>query len=393
MSAYACEPGRGSEPGAGWAWACAAAQNHDVWVLTHETNRATVTAALAADPDLAARLHPVFLRAPRWARPLRRRGVTRFLYYWVWQLGPCPKVARSLHAYLGFDVTHHLTYAADWMPAGVSTLRDVPFVWGPVGGSSTTGGPRLWWLLGARAFVAEAARAALLTVARVLVGRPTARRAALVLGQNHDVAAAFAPVPVTVEPNVAVEAVPAGGRRSPDGPPAAVHIGRLLDWKGLRLAIAALHRPEAAEWRLDVYGDGPARERLERLAADPRLTGRVRLHGHQPRDDVIRALGRADVLLFPSIRDAAGWSVAEAMAAGCPVLGLDVGGPATLVGAEDGLLADPHGDVVAALAAGLDRARRRRPRRNRWTAHRLPDLLDRLYAGVVRRPRREEAAR
>jgi hypothetical protein len=34
LSAYACEPSKGSEPGVGWNWATQAALDHEVWVLT-----------------------------------------------------------------------------------------------------------------------------------------------------------------------------------------------------------------------------------------------------------------------------------------------------------------------------------------------------------------------
>ena len=48
LSAYACEPGRGSEPGVGWNWAIAlAALGHDVWVLTRANNRDRIEQALA----------------------------------------------------------------------------------------------------------------------------------------------------------------------------------------------------------------------------------------------------------------------------------------------------------------------------------------------------------
>ena len=46
VSAYACEPGKGSEPGAGWLWARAAARRHEVWVLTRANNREAIEAAL-----------------------------------------------------------------------------------------------------------------------------------------------------------------------------------------------------------------------------------------------------------------------------------------------------------------------------------------------------------
>lgn len=381
MSAYACEPGRGSEPGAGWAWACAAARKHDVWVLTHATNRPSVDAALATDPELAGRLHPVYLRNRRWARPLRRRGPSRFLYYWIWQLGPCRRESRRLHGVLAFDVCHHLSYAADWMPAGVSVLRDVPFVWGPVGGSSTTGGVRMWLKLGPRALVQETLRAAVLGCFRALVGRRLASRAAIVLGQNPDVAAAFAPTRVVVQPNIAIDPGPASDTRRPDTrPPTAAFAGRLLRWKGLRLALAALQAPEAAEWHLEVYGDGPDRQHLMRLCSRRGLSGRVRFHGSLPRPQVLRALADADVLLFPSVHDSAGWAVAEAMSLGLPVVCLRSGGPPALIQASDGVTVDLDGDVVAGLAAGLGQAAGLQPVRDRWSTNRLPDLLDRFYA-------------
>lgn len=380
ISAYACEPGRGSEPGAGWAWACAATRDHEVWVLTHVTNAETIDAALAADRRLADRLHPVYLQNARWARPLRRRGPSRFLYYLIWQLTQCRRTARRLHHSVDFDLCHHVTYASDWMPAGISRLEGVPFVWGPVGGSATTGGARLWRKLGARALVTEALRAVALGAAGWIVGRTLARRATVVLAQNDDMVAALAPVPVIVEPNVALDVDQSARMRWAAGPtPTAVYAGRLLAWKGLGLALAALARPEASLWRLEIYGDGPHRRSLERMVRRRKLMDRVRFHGMRPRSEVLAAFRAADVFLFPSLHDSAGWSVAEAMAVGCPVLCLDAGGPPTLVGTGDGVVVGLKGDVVADLAAGLDRASRMTPRADRWNAARLPDLLETAY--------------
>ncbi len=38
VSAFACRPKVGSEPGIGWAWASNLAQHHDVLVLTDRCN-------------------------------------------------------------------------------------------------------------------------------------------------------------------------------------------------------------------------------------------------------------------------------------------------------------------------------------------------------------------
>lgn len=384
MSAYACEPGRGSEPGAGWAWACAATRDHDVWVLTHPTNAASIDAALAQDPRLAERLHPVYLQNARWARPLRRRGPTRFLYYLIWQLTRCRREARRLHEVVRFDIAHHITYASDWMPAGVSGLPGVPLVWGPVGGSSTTGDARIWAMLGFRAFIVEALRAVVLGAARVLIGRPLARRASIVLGQNADVADALAPARVIVQPNVAL-GIHRHTSPRPDGAGSrtAVYAGRLIAWKGLRLALRALRRPEASSWRLEIYGDGPQRRQLQQLTHRWGLSTRVRFHGSCPREEVLDALEAADVFVFPSLHDSAGWSVAEAMAVGCPVVCLGSGGPPSLVGPGDGIVVPLEGDIVGRIASALEEARMLRPRQAQWSARRLPELLNELYRGLA----------
>ena len=42
--AYACEPGRGSEPGAGWSWARMLAGLGETWVVTRANNREAIEA-------------------------------------------------------------------------------------------------------------------------------------------------------------------------------------------------------------------------------------------------------------------------------------------------------------------------------------------------------------
>ena len=46
LSAFACLPGRGSEPGKAWACANTLARDHTVWVLTRGQNRPEIEAAL-----------------------------------------------------------------------------------------------------------------------------------------------------------------------------------------------------------------------------------------------------------------------------------------------------------------------------------------------------------
>lgn len=385
MSAYSCLPGRGSEPGTGWAWAQAATQDHEVWLLTHTANAKFIEAQRSADPELAARLHPVYLHIGHRFERLRRLGPLRMVYYILWQAALCPRAARRLHDEVGFDVAHHVTFASDNMPAGVGWVPGLPFVWGPVGGASTIVSPRLLFQLGPTGFITELIRLAVLVPLRLVVGGMLARRASLVVGQNPDVARAFSKVKVVVQPHIALDRAEFSPRQEPaNQPPVAVFAGRMLAWKGLRLAIAALRCPEASSWRLHLYGDGPDRQRLERLAGRWGVIDRVQFFGQRPRSEVQSALARADVMIFPPLRGSISWAVAESIAVGCPVVALRTGGTVAVVGPTDGVLIEPSGSVAREFAAALDRARTLRPAGERWRgADPLPDILADLYRRAI----------
>src|SRR3954451_23843350 len=82
LSAYACEPGKGSEPGAGWLWALAAARSAEVWVLTRANNRT----AIEADPaGTLPSLHFVYLDLPPSVLRWKRDGQWVRMYYLLWQ--------------------------------------------------------------------------------------------------------------------------------------------------------------------------------------------------------------------------------------------------------------------------------------------------------------------
>ena len=83
MSAYACEPAKGSEPVVGWMWALAAAREHDVTVITRANNRQ----AIEAEPGLARRvLRFVYLDLPPGADAVEAAGRAIRVYYVLWQL-------------------------------------------------------------------------------------------------------------------------------------------------------------------------------------------------------------------------------------------------------------------------------------------------------------------
>lgn len=62
LSAYACEPNKGSEPGVGWGWALEWAKNHNVWVITRDNNKAVIDEYLKLHCEIdSTRLHFVYV--------------------------------------------------------------------------------------------------------------------------------------------------------------------------------------------------------------------------------------------------------------------------------------------------------------------------------------------
>lgn len=133
--------------------------------------------------------------------------------------------------------------------------------------------------------------------------------------------------------------------------------GRLVDHKGIDLAIRAVAkaRPEVT---LDIYGDGTERPALEALVAELGLQGRVSFKGWVPRhDDLIAAFGEYRGYLFPSLAEANGIVMQEAMMVGLPVITLRWGGPSRLANDTAAIYVEPTDleRVTADLAAAMDR--------------------------------------
>ena len=358
MSAYACEPGEGSEPGVGWHTAREVARHHDVWVLTRANNRAVIEAELARNP--VPSLHFVYYDLPAWARAWKRGGRGIQLYYYLWQLGVYP-VMRRLARQLSFDAAHHVTFVKYWAPSSLAFL-DLPLLWGPVGGGEST----------PAAFVSDySARGqrqeTLRTWARTLAEydplvRLSARRSKLSLAATAATAQRIKRLSATPVRVVSQVGAPRAGLEralstvdtKAQRPWRIVSVGNLLHWKGFHLALRAF---AAAELKVpyDILGSGPERGNLEALARELGVDAYVTFHGKVSLDRVGTMLSEAHILLYPSLHDSGSFVCLEALSAATPVVCLDLGGPGVLVADEVGVKVPAHTpqQAVSELASAL----------------------------------------
>lgn len=132
--------------------------------------------------------------------------------------------------------------------------------------------------------------------------------------------------------------------------------GRLVQHKGSDLVIKAL-RKTRNPIEFDIIGRGPELGNLKALTVALNLQDRVHFIEWIPEHNkVAEMLRQYRALVFPSLAEANGIVVQEAMVQGLPVIALDWGGPSLLVTPESGVLIKPIGEeqVVNELANAMD---------------------------------------
>ncbi len=164
-------------------------------------------------------------------------------------------------------------------------------------------------------------------------------------------------VPIAVVPSAIDVTRFAAGRRSAEvraqlgaaaNEPLVLAVARLGREKNLELALDALALlPDA---RLAIVGDGPHRDALERRAADVGIGSRVRFAGPIAHELLPDVYASADAFAFTSLTDTQGLVLAEALAAGLPIVAAESDASRDVVG--------PAGNVVAAAPAAFAAALR-----------------------------------
>ncbi|MBF0148004.1 MAG: glycosyltransferase family 4 protein [Magnetococcales bacterium] len=360
VSAYACEPGHGSEPEVGWQWVLQLSRFYDVWVFTRENNRAAIEASgmLAHHPSL----HVQFYDLPRWLRFWKKGGRGVHLYYSLWQWGAWWQ-ARRLHRRHRFSFSHHVTFSAMYhFP--VFSLLPIPFVWGPVGGGEFIPAPFVAGFQG-RHRLREGLRHGLRLATRFNpLFHLACHRSRLILAATE---ASRAMIPRRFQDRVVLEAqigMPGHhsikDRTNTGEPIQFITASRHVYWKGIDLLLHAFRRyldamgPERA--RLTILGRGPRSADLQALCHHLGLDGQVVFTSHLPtREMVLDAFARADVFVYGSLLECAGSVVLEALAMGTPVICLDLPGPGEIVDDRCGIRVtgnDPE-EAIAGLARAM----------------------------------------
>lgn len=356
VSAYACEPGLGSEIGVGWHWVLEMSKYFDLWVLTRRSNMPNINAWLAENPYFS-NINFIYYDLPKWARFWKKglRGVR--LYYILWQFCSNNIVKRTMIEN-NISIFHHLTYGnALWNVSRYGSKQT--FIWGPVGGLETI--PENFSRhYDTKCRIIEKFRRFAVACAKLNVGfYYRCKQADIILCKTEHTlkripqrfaakAILFTDVAADVIAhsdaaiNMAADVTAHSDIINGSNPPAAhnassnsidkainfISVGRLDAWRGFDLVLKAfaLARKKNNLLTLTIVGDGNDKSRLLSIVDKLNISSSVSFTGNVPMSEYKSLMNTADVVVNAALKEGAVTVSFDAVSLGKPLICLDTTG-------------------------------------------------------------------
>ncbi len=330
VSAYACEPLKGSEPAVGWNWVLQMAKHNRIYVITRANNQQIIEENLPE--DVAENISFYYYDASTFIKNLKNKDKRLYFYNFAWNIGLLPLARRIIKEHQ-IDYAMHLTFGSIWMPTFLYFLK-IPFIWGPIGGGE--GIPKSFikiMPLGQR--VIQSLRYVLnkTTMFNPFVFLPS-WKAIAILARTQDTADAipfyFRPkVRLILETAIEKDVFVFKKRENITGITEMVVSGRLVSFKNVLILIKALkYIPDDKKYHLTIIGSGPEKNAIEQEIKRNNCIDKVSIISFMPRQEMLKKLEKSDIFLFPSLREGGSWTLMEAMAIGFPVVCLNWSGMA-----------------------------------------------------------------
>ena len=361
VSAYACEPGLGSEIGVGWHWVLEMSKHFELWVLTRESNRGTIEPWIAAHPEFSS-IHFLYFDLPKWARFWKKgmRGVRT--YYNIWQACTNRIVKRTMREN-DIKVFHHLTYGnVLWKVSSYGKKQF--FVWGPVGGLETIPAEYSSHYARKSRLIEWVRRAAIKTLPANFGFKKRCKRADLMLCKTEitrDLVPAKHHSKTVLFTDVAVEnfSTHAHSEGKHNDKVEFITVGRLDAWRGFDLVIESFARVAQGNknMHLTIVGKGADQQRLKVIAEKLGVQELVTFTGKVAMDEYYRLLASADVVVNASLKEGAVTVSFDSMAMGKPLICLDTTGYTRYFSNDYAVVIPRTGreEVIASIAAAMER--------------------------------------
>lgn len=349
ISAYACEPYKGSEPGIGWNFVNEISKLHEVHVLTRSNNKPSIDKELSErkSEDLVFHYYDLPKSLMMWKKG--RRGYQ--LYYYLWQLFVYFKFRKYINNG-GVDIVHHLTFGANWMPS-LLMLTKAKTIWGPVGSEDAY--KPILKSLPLKIRFKEFLRTIVKTFFYYLEPTRwlTIIKADLIL--SHSSKFTKYKYPAFLQHKVKKHIQTGLNVNEPEyahinsikeidttAPIRLIIASELVAWKGVVIAseVFSSIAKKRKDVELVVLGEGPEKEAMQEIFNKDSLGEKVSFKGHVSKEVLMQELYEADILLYPAYHHGLATLILQSMYSYLPIISIKGDIISEVVDQQCGLAAD-----------------------------------------------------
>ncbi|KAB1155791.1 glycosyltransferase family 4 protein [Flavobacterium luteum] len=326
LSAYACEPNRGSEPGVGWNWLVQIAERgHKVIVITRKNNKEVIENYNYKNENIQY----IFFDFPD-SIIFIKKIIGVHLYYLLWQIGIYFKVKKRLHI-LKPDIIHHITFVAIRKYSFLCFLG-IPFYYGPLGGGESCPDVLLKGLP-LIDLLKEKLRKVLNSIIKWnpisysifnhsrKIFTTTTESASYLPDSFKSKIHSLPAIGVTNEINKLKKEAKTGKLK-------ILYVGNFIYLKGLQIVFDALYllKCQGIDFSFTIVGKGGFKKFLKNKEKKLNLEENIKWINWLPQEELKELYQSNDLFLFSSLHDSGGMVLLEAISNGLPVMSFNLGG-------------------------------------------------------------------
>jgi glycosyltransferase involved in cell wall biosynthesis len=345
LSAYSCEPNKGSESEVGWRWAKElSAKGNDVYVITRSNNQNTINEELSKIN--IKNLKFLYFDFPSWFIKIIKGKFNKFsyIYFYLWQIGIYLKFKKFIKNN-NFDFIHHVTFVSYRFPSFLS-LCNVPFIYGPLSGGEEV--PiKLRKSFSLKNKIKERFRDLSNKFISIspFINMTLKRAIKIIVNTEHT----KKKIPKSyhhktfIELAIAIDEQKSNINQNIDFDEEKLNlcfVGNYEHIKGINIILKIIKKLKIKNHKFffNFIGSGSLEKYIKENLKKNEFEDCVKIHKKISQDKIFEFMKKNHVLVFPALRDSGGIVLLEAMSVGLPSAILDLGGPSQIINNECGIV-------------------------------------------------------
>lgn len=347
LSSYSINPYKGSEDAVGWNWLLQVAKhfnkpNDKIYVVTKKFNEKDTVKGIKELGLNNVKL--IIVDVPNYLNWFREKhSMFHHMYYMLWQNEAYKWAKKSK---IKFDVVHHVTMGDFRITGKMYKLKNAHTIFGPVGGGQVTPDSlkcyesnkfyeKFRQMINNATLVFPSYGKSINKFDKVYaVNEETAEIMKQSSGKSIDL---LTDVALTDNlKNLHID-------KTDNEITKIIFVGRLIEKKGIIFLLDIIKSLQPnLPFTLEIYGDGPMKNKVNSYIIENNLSDKVFLKGTLPYAEIYSVYKHADIFVLPSLRETGGTVLTEAMAHKLPICALNMSISKTLNKHKCGLFANTN---------------------------------------------------